>query len=56
MHGEGVMATFDDVFTEIEDDVEVLKGIASKDDDIATNSCEYSGVELVEGDVRLNFR
>ena len=32
MHWEGVMVTLENIFAEIEDDVEMLKGVTSKDD------------------------
>ena len=50
MHGYGTKTTLHDVFAKIEDDMEMLKGVTSKNDIIAADGCEYSSVKFIECD------
>ena len=55
MHGYGTKISLYDIFTEIEDDMEMSKSVTSKNDIIAVDGCEYSSVKFIECDVTLNF-
>ena len=47
MHGYGTDIALYDVFAEIEDDMEMLKGVTSKNDIIAADGCEYSSLKFI---------
>ena len=46
MHGYGTEIALYDVFAEIEDGMEMSKGVTPKNDIIASDGCEYSSVKF----------
>ena len=46
MHGKGVIFAFNYIGTEVEDDMDVTKSVATKDDVVATHSFEDVSVKV----------
>ena len=47
MHGYRTKSALYDVFAEIENDMEMSKGVTSENDIVATDGCEYSSVKFI---------
>ena len=55
-HGDDGRRSFNDVVVKVEVDLEVMEGIAAKDDIVTSRYVKDAGVKLREDDVSLELR